>query len=46
MNTNNETPVLYVNNLKKVGNSIELKPGCNRCSCEADGGWKDDDTPS
>jgi hypothetical protein len=25
MNTNNETPVLYVNNLKKVGNSIELK---------------------
>ena len=25
MNTNNETPVLYLNNLKKVGNSIELK---------------------
>ena len=25
MNTNNETPVLYVNNLKKVGNSVELK---------------------
>ena len=25
MNNNNETPVLYLNNLKKVGNSIELK---------------------
>jgi enediyne biosynthesis protein E4 len=25
MNTNNETPVLYMNNLKKVGNSVELK---------------------
>jgi enediyne biosynthesis protein E4 len=25
MNNNNETPVLYVNNLKKSGNSIELK---------------------
>jgi hypothetical protein len=25
MNTNNETPVLYLNNLKKVGNSVELK---------------------
>ena len=25
MNTNNETPVFYLNNLKKVGNSIELK---------------------
>jgi enediyne biosynthesis protein E4 len=25
MNTNNETPVLYLNNLKKTGNSIELK---------------------
>jgi len=25
MNSNNETPVLYLNNLKKVGNSIELK---------------------
>ena len=25
MNSNNERPVLYVNNLKKVGNSVELK---------------------
>ena len=25
MNTNNETPVLYLNNLKNVGNSVELK---------------------
>ena len=25
MNTNNDTPVLYINNLKKVGNSVELK---------------------
>jgi len=25
MNANNETPVLYMNNLKKAGNSIELK---------------------
>lgn len=25
MNTNNETPVLYLNNLKKSGNAIELK---------------------
>lgn len=25
MNANNETPVLYMNNLKKVGNSVELK---------------------
>ena len=25
MNNNNETPVLYLNNLKKVGNSVELK---------------------
>ncbi|HKG78894.1 MAG TPA: CRTAC1 family protein [Pyrinomonadaceae bacterium] len=25
MNSNNETPVLYLNNLKKVGNSVELK---------------------
>jgi hypothetical protein len=25
MNSNNETPVLYLNNLKKVGNSIEIK---------------------
>ena len=25
MNTNNETPVLYLNNLKKSGNSVELK---------------------
>jgi enediyne biosynthesis protein E4 len=25
MNANNETPVLYLNNLKKTGNSIELK---------------------
>ena len=24
MNNNNETPVLYLNNLKKVGNSVEL----------------------
>ena len=25
MNANNETPVLYLNNLKKTGNSVELK---------------------
>jgi hypothetical protein len=25
MNNNNETPVLYLNNLKKSGNSVELK---------------------
>ena len=25
MNNNNETPVLYLNNLKKFGNSVELK---------------------
>lgn len=25
MNANNETPVLYMNNLKKTGNSVELK---------------------
>lgn len=25
MNANNDTPVLYLNNLKKTGNSIELK---------------------
>jgi len=25
MNANNETPVLYLNNLKNVGNSVELK---------------------
>jgi enediyne biosynthesis protein E4 len=25
MNANNETPVLYLNNLRKVGNSVELK---------------------
>ena len=25
MNANNDTPVLYLNNLKKVGNSVELK---------------------
>ncbi len=25
MNTNNETPVLYLNNLRKSGNSVELK---------------------
>lgn len=25
MNTNNDTPVLYLNNLKKAGNSVELK---------------------
>lgn len=25
MNANNETPVLYLNNLKKVGNAVELK---------------------
>jgi hypothetical protein len=25
MNNNNETPVIYLNNLKKTGNSVELK---------------------
>ena len=25
MNNNNETPVLYLNNLRKAGNSVELK---------------------